>query len=202
VKVGDFRAQTLRSEDPAALAEYLKDNKFVASKDVVEWVKFYTDKKWLLTAFKVNQQKSQSDYERFGFDPIMMKFKTDKPFFPYVVPSSNRRQATELDLYVVGSSPASNSVSDSKGLGRSWDSSIPKEKLESLEKALKLPAGELANLDHVSAFDKLPFAVEAKDDGFISFEPRWLGPVKSVFGTALGIAFIWGLSRLVLRRRK
>ena len=202
VQVGDFRAQTLKSSDASALEKYLKENRFVASQDILDWVKFYTDKKWLLTAFRVNQISSEAEVEQFGFDPIMMKFKTDQPFFPYFVPESNRSKESELDLYIVGSAPATNSVTRDANYVRSWDSSIPKETLAQLESTLKVPAGSFSKLDHVSAFEQLPFAVAAKDDGYIYFEPRWLSAAKSVFSAVLGIGVIWVLSRLVLRRRK
>ncbi len=202
VQVGEFNAQTLRSDDPAALARYLKENKFVASSDIQSWIKFYTDKKWLLTAFRVNQQRSDEELARFGFSPIMMEFRTEKPFFPYMVPPSNQTNSASLDLYIIGETPANQNAAEVSYLGERWQNSIPPEKLAELETALKLPSGKLTGLNQLTAYEKLPFAVDSKEDGYITFEPAWLAPLRSGAILTLAIAMLWAMTKLVLRARR
>lgn len=78
--VGGFDAVSLRADDPAALSAWLGTNGFKRSKALEEWLKGYVERKWVITAFKIEDGKH--------LKPVCMEFKTDKPFYPYKEPAS------------------------------------------------------------------------------------------------------------------
>ncbi len=86
--VAGYDATTLKANDPAALNRWLAKNGFIAKPDFADWLKPYVRKGWVVTAFKISKPNGARD--AFSSSLVRMSFKTDKPFFPYREPSSQR----------------------------------------------------------------------------------------------------------------
>jgi hypothetical protein len=86
--VAGYDATTLKANDGAGLSRWLKRNGYVAGKGSKEWFDFYIKKKWVITAFKIRKQDVHS--QTFSSSLVRMSFRTEKPFFPYREPESQR----------------------------------------------------------------------------------------------------------------
>jgi hypothetical protein len=95
----------LRADDVDGLKKWLEDNKYDSRPELVEWLKWYVDNKWIITAFKVKPDPgSQNDR---WFKSIRMSFETDKPFYPYREPEDMRTKAggqRSLRVFYLGDS--------------------------------------------------------------------------------------------------
>jgi hypothetical protein len=73
-------------------------------------LKIYVDKKWKITAFKVDAGA--------GFSPVRMSFKTERPFHPYREPSYQRKEGSnsnrEFRLFFVGPWRAAGQIGEGK----------------------------------------------------------------------------------------
>jgi hypothetical protein len=58
--------------------------------------------------------------------PIRMSFKTDKPFFPYFVPSSNQAgNESRLRVFVLGAGVASADATGARLASSDWHIPVP-----------------------------------------------------------------------------
>jgi hypothetical protein len=96
VRVGIYRAKTLRADDKDALNAYLKEEGFQFSADGKEWLAHYVDKDWYLTSFTVVQQNAQ-----LSTSAIAMSFAAEEPFNPAYVPPDNIGTRSKFRLYFV-----------------------------------------------------------------------------------------------------
>lgn len=87
-KVAGFDAAVLRADDPSALKEWLEENGYDHREELIDWVKPYIEKKWIVTAFKFSG--FEVSWEANPTRAIRMSFDTERPLFPYRVPSDNR----------------------------------------------------------------------------------------------------------------
>lgn len=87
-KVAGFDAAVLKANDPKALREWLDTNGYDARKELVEWFKWYTDHEWIITAFKLSKDGSQTN--QLQGRTVRMTFKAEKPFYPYREPADMR----------------------------------------------------------------------------------------------------------------
>jgi hypothetical protein len=161
VDVGKYQATTVRSDDPRAMLAYLKENGYATRPDSDEWIKFYTGKKWVFTAFKV--RASNGHNPQTGI--IRMSFKTDEPFNPYYVPTGNSVEGGTLKVYFV----ADGSYSATIGHGAHWNAALwqaplPESTINQLTKSLKLSLGTLPMNLTVTYFEKAGWLEGAKDD--------------------------------------
>ena len=100
-KVAGYEAAILEASDAVALNTWLGDNGYDSSPDLVEWLKAYVDKRWIISAFKID--KSADAVART--EAVRMSFTTDRPFFPYREPASQREGTSEprmLAVFFVG----------------------------------------------------------------------------------------------------
>lgn len=98
-RVGQFDAAVLKAEDPQKLRDWLDTNGYQARQQLVEWLKAYTDNKWVITAFKIAGQTGDAPpppTARRDVDAtaVRMTFKADKPFYPYREPEDARAAAS------------------------------------------------------------------------------------------------------------
>ena len=112
VNVGKYQATTVRSDDSTAMATYLKSNGYAMTDGSKAWIDFYTNKKWVFTAFKVLQGTDGAS--KTGV--IRMSFKTEEPFNPYYVPTENSSESGTLRLFFVSDGVYSATV----GHGANW----------------------------------------------------------------------------------
>ena len=100
-KVGGYEAAILDATDAAALREWLGYHGYAATPDLEAWLDAYIAQRWIISAFKID--KEQNDIART--QAVRMSFTTERPFFPYREPASQREGATDsrlLSIWFVG----------------------------------------------------------------------------------------------------
>ncbi len=85
-QVAGFDAAVLRADDAQALAEWLDKHGYEARPALTEWLKWYVENKWIITAFKM----TRGERPTFEAKSVHMTFQTDKPFYPYREPEDMR----------------------------------------------------------------------------------------------------------------
>jgi hypothetical protein len=141
--VAGYDAVMLRADNPTEISAYLKVNRYVATKDLIEWLKPYVERKWVITAFKVAKQ---------GYlQPVCMAFKTEEPFYPYKEPASAKsHKGRLLRVYFI-----SDQRYDATLQGRHWNATAPFSKATSINNLLK-GAGiedDTGELDRLTVFE-------------------------------------------------
>lgn len=89
-QVAGFDATVLQADDTQALADWLDKHGYESRPALTEWLKWYVDHKWIITAFKLSRS-AQGDRDHLNTKSIRMSFQTDKPFYPYREPEDMRR---------------------------------------------------------------------------------------------------------------
>jgi hypothetical protein len=92
-RVGQYDAVSLKADDPTELQKWLEKNGYPARPQLVEWLKKYTDDKWVITAFKIaaaDKPTAAGTALPVDATAVRMTFKTDKPFYPYREPADAR----------------------------------------------------------------------------------------------------------------
>jgi len=100
-KVAGFDATVLKANDPKALADWLAEHGYESRPALTEWLQWYTDHAWIITAFKLTKDGSGGQLE---MKAVRMSFQTDRPFYPYREPEDTRKNADTsryLRLYFV-----------------------------------------------------------------------------------------------------
>lgn len=166
-EVGNFHVVTLKATDTDALKKWFAENQYTVSNTQDDWFKFYIQKGWYLTAFRV-----VSDRKDLKTEAIRMSFKTSVLYNPYYVPKENWFKGSRLELFIVSRYQMRGFIGDNRwnqepeGRMRmdAKDSSILARDLNL--KATDVPAG-------VTAFRYVDngFAYGAKDDLFFYPKP-------------------------------
>jgi len=86
-KLSGYEAAVLDATDATALGDWLTKNGYATTPDLTEWLDAYVKQGWKITAFKID--KSQPDVAA-RTSPVRMTFHTERPFFPYREPASQR----------------------------------------------------------------------------------------------------------------
>jgi Uncharacterized protein conserved in bacteria (DUF2330) len=103
MKVAGYDAVVLAATDAGALQKWLADHGYAATPDLTEWLDAYVQRQWKITAFKIDAAQPAA-----RTSAVKMSFTTDRPFFPYREPASQRRLASEkmenraLRIWVLG----------------------------------------------------------------------------------------------------
>ncbi len=92
-KVAGYDAVVLEASDAAALNRWLSEHGYASSPELIEWFKPYIEKKWRISAFKISQERPDSN--RADAKAVRMSFETDTPFFPYREPASQRSESAK-----------------------------------------------------------------------------------------------------------
>ena len=115
-RVGGYDATVLKAVDADALHAWLSDRRFEASASLRDWLRVYTSKGWIITAFAL-----AGDGRQVQSNPVRMSFLTERPFYPYREPAGNssaESPPTErlLRVYVVTDGRQSATI----GADRNW----------------------------------------------------------------------------------
>jgi hypothetical protein len=86
-KVAGYEAAVLDATDAGALREWLQTHGYATTPDLEEWLDVYIRQRWKITAFKIDKTQSETDAQT---QAVKMSFTTDRPFFPYREPASQR----------------------------------------------------------------------------------------------------------------
>lgn len=86
-KVAGYEAVVLDATDAAELHRWLVEHEYAATPDLDAWVAPYIAARWKITAFKID--KSQPEIAA-RTSAVKMSFTTDRPFFPYREPASQK----------------------------------------------------------------------------------------------------------------
>ena len=137
-RVAGLDAAVLEATDAAALDAWLKKNGYPSSPQLVDWYAPYIAAKWKITAFKI-----AADSPRMVSSAVRMSFQTEKPFFPYREPATQRPQGERLlRVYFLADSRFQGGIGETRDwFGRAvWSNQIDSGALAKLLKAAKLPA--------------------------------------------------------------
>ena len=85
-RVAGYDAVVLDANDAGALVQWLHDNQYAHSEALKAWAQHYIDAGWKFTAFKLVNK----DEAGLSTSAVRMTFKTDRPFYPYREPESQR----------------------------------------------------------------------------------------------------------------
>lgn len=186
--VGKYRAVTIKSDDPKALADYLQSSGYASTPAFKEWVEYYAKKKWVLTAFKLRGDKEAKTESGI----IRMSFKTDKPFNPYYVPADNGGVSGTLRIYFVSDGKYKANVGESGTWNPSeWDAPVPAEVADTLATELKVPRTDIPKGATVTYFEKYDWLNGAKEDLYFSKSPGPFGMISFAFVAAIGVGLWW-----------
>lgn len=86
--VSGYDAVVLAANDVAALNTWLKRNGYVSSPELMQWLAPYVARNWKITAFKIAAKSGTPGH--VATSAVRMSFPTDRPFFPYREPKSQR----------------------------------------------------------------------------------------------------------------
>jgi hypothetical protein len=84
-ELGRYRAAILKASEPEALLEWLEKHDYDARPQLKDWLKPYTDKGWIITAFQIKKKDEQAP--GLSTSAVRMSFKAKRPFFPYREPA-------------------------------------------------------------------------------------------------------------------
>lgn len=96
-KIAGYEAAVLDATDAAALSRWLDEHGYATTPDLAEWLDAYVKQGWKITAFKID--KSADAMARTS--AVKMSFQTERPFFPYREPASQRANAKYGDVRVL-----------------------------------------------------------------------------------------------------
>jgi hypothetical protein len=88
--VAGYDLVVLKAEDLDGLKKWLEERGYDARPALMDWLKWYVDNKWVITAFKV-AKTPDSQHDRWA-KAVRMSFPTDAPFYPYREPEDVRNQ--------------------------------------------------------------------------------------------------------------
>ena len=87
-RVAGYDAAVLQADDARALLGWLRSHGYAARPELLEWLKPYVERKWIVTAFRVAAGGEGPD--EIATSAVRMSFETEKPFFPYREPADQR----------------------------------------------------------------------------------------------------------------
>ena len=119
-RVAGYEAAVLRADDPDLLGKWLADNGYDSRPELVDWSRPYVAAGWMITAFKYVGAADRTDVAA-----VRMTFPTERPLFPYRVPTDQIAEAGRghmLRAFVVGPGRASGTLGDGEQVpaARPW----------------------------------------------------------------------------------
>ena len=203
-KLAGYEATVLDATDAVALKKWLDENGYATTPDLTAWLDAYIQKQWKITAFKVDRPAQTS--------AVRMTFTTDRPFFPYREPASQRdnKPASNRSLRIFFLGPER--VEGTIGADGKWPADLIWSERLKFDIGLPMPANtRLTRFDDFSSprpgTDDLFFAA-AQDQREVVPEP-WVietydtthVPLDLVIAPLLVIGF-FGVRRMRSVRRR
>jgi len=134
-EVGDFDATVLRATDGRAMAAWLKKNGHRLRPAMTPWFDHYAKRQWVFTALKYKGRRGAIPTKA-----LCISFKTEKPHYPYKMPSDTwgAEHFRPLDLYVLSKTEMSGHHTGGEAwpAERSWTTEVPAAERDRLERTL------------------------------------------------------------------
>lgn len=158
-RVAGFDAAVLEARDADALNKWLKDNGYQSSPHVARWLEPYIANKWIITAFKIATKEPGA--KAIHTSALRMSFKTEKPFYPYREPATQRDPDTAprgdrlLRVYFIGDKRVGGVVGESGAFPGTtvWSNKMTDADRTKLLALLKVEAGVPAGPWHLTEFE-------------------------------------------------
>lgn len=208
VRVAGYDAAVLSATDAGALAAWLQDNGYDARPALRQWLEPYVAAKWIVTAFKFAATAGQVET-----GSLRMSFQTDRPLFPYRVPTdllAPAGQGNTLRVFFVGPGRASGTLGEAKSAwagALKYSSKSPRTALATLLSDA-VPAGDLATDAWLTAFEDgtwpsgtedLWFSTDAAGQEVIPTVEVWRDEFVPI---PLDVILVLGIVAVVLVRRR
>ena len=104
-KVAGMDATVLKADDVEALEAWLIKNNYPFSPSLRAWSQRYVEKGWYLTAFKMSKNRNQKS-QTLQSKLVQLKFKTERPFFPYREPKATAsKHSRSLRIFMISAQP-------------------------------------------------------------------------------------------------
>ncbi len=144
-RVGNLDAAVLKANDNAKLSEWLDKWGYKMNPTLEEWMKPYTEKGWIITAFKIAKDSTE---KRVASSAVRLTFQTETPFYPYREPAQEKESASGnrrlLRVFFVGEKQMQGVVGEKAntwyGAGVVWANTLTAAQREKCLTDLKLPA--------------------------------------------------------------
>lgn len=172
--VAGFDATVLKASDAQALAEWLDKHGYEARPALTEWLKWYVDHEWIITAFKLTKGQQPS----FEAKSVRMSFRSDRPFYPYREPADMRNPSGQgsrtLRVFFLSDQRYEGRLGESGSWPATdpWAGSISDYSLSLLGQQLKLEPGDAAKLPdgvrHLTEFEDRSFPRPGTDEVYFS----------------------------------
>jgi hypothetical protein len=157
-RLGSLDATVLRADDTQALGDWLAKHGYDARPVVLEWLKPYVERKWIITAFQI----AKDAVERNGIttEAVRMSFATEQPFFPYSEPADQREGNDHaprlLRVFFVGPQRVAGALPENSGVwpGKPvWADRLSDARREYLLEQLKLAPDTLPDQPWLTALE-------------------------------------------------
>ena len=204
--VAGFHATTLFSRSAQAINDWMNENGYVSTPEVEKWAERYCSRGWYLTAFKVIDKTKLAA----STGTVRMTFKTNKPFNPFYVPSSNilvtKKGTLRVYFVAVGNYDAKICTRETWQTPQ-WTAQIPEATSALLAKQIKIPAEDIPDNCQVETFVDNDFPRPAADDIYFTkkraFRTGTVAPKGGIPPYAVTPLFAGlGLFAVVRRRRR
>lgn len=169
-KVAGYDAVVLEATDANALNTWLKEHDYASTPELVEWFKPYLERKWKISAFKIDRDAQRGNSAESG--TVRMSFRTDAPFFPYREPAAKGKgqnlDPRMLRVYLLSTSRVEGVLGDSGAWpGRAvWSDGIGEPDRSRLFELAKLPANVAAGALWLTEFQDGSSPRPGRDDVF------------------------------------
>lgn len=157
--VGDLTAAVIKADDPKAVADWLEKNGYETRPGLADWLKWYADHKWYVTAFKVAAPAEGRSGSSYPTAPaVRLTFTTESPVFPYREPADQKADdgSRLTKVYLLADAKYDAQLPGGGWSGRTaWSNDAPKEGVEKVFADGKLPGGLAAKPWHLTEFEDL-----------------------------------------------
>ncbi|MCE9532096.1 MAG: DUF2330 domain-containing protein, partial [Planctomycetes bacterium] len=138
-----YDAKVLKATDAEALTFWLAQHGYEIRPTLIQWLKPYVDKGWIVNAFKIARDPNTSAGVAIGSTAVRMSFATETPMFPYREPDDMRDSKTKrlLRLFVIGDRKVAGKLAGSaEWPGKlAWAGKLTSENGKTLAPLLKIP---------------------------------------------------------------
>ncbi|HJQ38529.1 MAG TPA: DUF2330 domain-containing protein [Thermoanaerobaculia bacterium] len=86
-KIAGYEAAVLDATDAKALNEWLSKNGYATTPNLEQWLDAYIKQGWKITAYKIDKSQGEAAARTSA---VKMTFQTERPFFPYREPKTER----------------------------------------------------------------------------------------------------------------